>query len=892
MPTLTTSLLNTLSLIGGETAAHAAVYRFRRAWAEARWDKNGHPRPGREVAQAYRDALNKPAHPWPAQWTTPGPVRSITPTERGATAMTDHAALDIAFLAPDLVYVRLKPHSHAHVPEPLPYAIAKSPDEWPIPPIEMIQERQAFFLCSGSLTVAVALDTAQVFIYDSNGNLLRADVDAAWSGEALRHRTVLAPGEHCFGLGERATPGNRRGRTHVLWNRDPSGYAPGDDPLTLNIPVYVVTGSGESADQRVSESANCESRIMNHETVNPQPGETSPTPYSLLPTPYSIFYENPHYAEFDLGETTPNIAEHRFAGGELRYYFAAGPLPTLLERYTELTGRHDLPPLWMLGYHQCRWSYFPEARVRQLAQDFKDHAVPCDAIYLDIDYMDGFRCFTWDKKRFPNLPGLVADLRAQGIKTVTMVDPGIKKDAAYAIYCNGLNGDHFCKTPDGAVFHAPVWPGLCAFPDFTAPATRAWWGHLYAPLIEAGIAGFWNDMNEPAAFASPQPDTLPDTVRHHMEGRIGRREIGGSHGEAHNLYGMQMVRASRDGLLKLRPETRPVVISRSGWAGVQRHAISWTGDNQSTWESLRLTVPMLIGLGLSGLGFTGPDTGGFSGAADGELFTRWIQMAAFMPLFRAHTAKNTPDQEPWSYGEPYLSIVRRFIQLRYELLPTLYTAVWQMCTRGWPVVRPLWWDAAPGSAPDADDAFLCGDALLIAPICAPGATTRNVPLPPGTWYDFWTNRAHNGAVAAYAPLETLPLFVRAGTVLPMGEFGPSVEQRLQKFLRLGVYPLPAPGEAVSELYEDAGEGFDYQRGDYRLNRFILQQTEGRIVIVWEKAGAYEPPYEHIELTLNGLKRAPQSVTADGIPYTILMSDPMRRSAVLAVQPFDTLEITL
>ncbi|MBN2004064.1 MAG: DUF5110 domain-containing protein [Anaerolineae bacterium] len=904
MPTLTTSLRNTLSLIGGETAAHAALYRFRRAWAEARWGKTGQPRSGRELAQAFRNALSAPKHIWPAQWETPGPVRAITPTERGATLVTGHTTLDVAFLAPDLVRVRLKPHSHAHVPEPVPYAIAKSPDEWPIPPIETVQEKQAFFLCSESLIVAVALDTAQVFIYDAAGKLLRADVDASWSGDALRHRTVLDPGTHCFGLGERATPGNRRGRTHILWNRDPSGYAPGDDPLTLNIPVYVVAG-GESASQRVSEPANYESQITNdkaHLTLSP-PLPLSPSPatsvyhranlrapstvYRLPSTVYLVFYENSHYAEFDLGESAPNVAEHRFAGGELRYYFAAGSPSTLLERYTELTGRHDLQPLWMLGYHQCRWSYFPEARVRKLAQDFRDHEVPCDAIYLDIDYMDGFRCFTWDKVRFPNLPGLVADLRAQGIKTVTMVDPGIKKDRAYAVYRSGLDGDHFCKTPDGAVFHAPVWPGLSAFPDFTFPATRAWWGDLYTPLIEAGIAGFWNDMNEPAAFASPSPDTLPDTVRHRLEGR------GGDHREAHNLYGMQMVRASREGLLKLRPETRPVIITRAGWAGAQRHAISWTGDNQSTWESLRLTVPMLIGLGLSGLGFTGPDTGGFAGAADGELFTRWIQMATFMPLFRAHTSKNTPDQEPWSYGEPYLSIVRRFIQLRYELLPTLYTAVWQMCERGWPVVRPLWWDAAsPASLLETDDAFLCGDALLVAPVCAPGATTREVPLPPGTWYDFWTNHAHSKSVTAFAPLEILPLFVRAGTVLPMGEIGPSVEQRLQKFLRLSVYPLPAPGETVSELYEDAGEGFGYQRGDYRLNCFKLRQTGERLAITWEREGDYEPPYEHIALTLNGLKRAPRDVSADGVAYPIAMSDPVQRSVLLGVPPFNTLEITL
>ncbi|HNT77971.1 MAG TPA: glycoside hydrolase family 31 protein [Anaerolineae bacterium] len=873
MPTLINSTLDTIRLIGAETAVHSVVYRFRKAWAESGWNAAGQPRRGLDRLHAFNRELNQPPRPtWPDAWTTPGRVRIVAPTARGATFTTERAVIEIAFFAPDLVRVRVKPHVHAAVPEPIPYAIAKPLDEWPAPAVELIQGDAACFLSTAALTVGVALDTAQVIIADADGRLLRADVDAAWGPQGeLRHRTALAPAERLFGLGERATPGNRRGRTHILWNTDPSGYAPGDDPIDLNIPMYV---SVQEADRRISGSAdrqiaNYELRIMN----------------------YAVFYENPAYAEFDLGETTFDIASHRFAGGELRYYVMTGSLPTMLERYTELTGRHDLPPLWMLGYQQCRWSYYPESRVRKLAQDFKKHDVPCDAIYLDIDYLDNFRCFTWDKRRFPNLPQLVADLRAQGIKTITMIDPGIKKDPKYFVYRSGLAGDHFCKTPDGHVFHAPVWPGLSAFPDFTDPATRAWWGELYRPLLDIGIAGFWNDMNEPAAFAQPKTSTLPLPLRHNLEGR------GGDHAEAHNLYGMQMVRATREGLLMLRPEKRPIVITRAGWAGVQRHAISWTGDNQSTWESLRLTVPEIIGLGLSGLGFTGPDTGGFAGEADGELFTRWIQMAAFLPLFRAHTSKNTADQEPWSYGEPYLSIVRRFIQLRYELLPYLYTAIWQMCQRGWPMVRPLGWDVPEAAALwDVEDAFLCGDALLVAPIGKPGATSRLVTLPPGGWYDFWTNKLHATdslqSVDAFAPLETMPLFVRAGTVLPMGEFAPSVEQRVQKFLRLGVYPLPAPGEATSELYEDAGEGFTYRDGDYCYSRFHLVQTAERITITWERAGNFAPPYEHIELTLNGLHRAPRQVLADGVAYPVVMTDPVRRTALLGIPPFEKLEITL
>ena len=868
MPTLLDDLQNAVRIIGIEPALHAALYRYRKAWAEARWEHPKHPRRGLGQWLAFGRQLNRPHTVWPKRWDHPGQIHYITPHERGATLTTKHCTLDIVFFAADMVRIHYRPHAHAHVPETIPYAIAKPLEAWPVPAVVSVETKKALLLRTEALTVGIALADAQVFIADAEGQLLRADVDTAWhKNGALRHRTALAPEERLFGLGERATPWQRRGRTHVLWNRDPAGYTNDDDPINLNIPVYVGI-------------ANCELRI-----ANPQ----SPNLQSQNPQ-YAVFYENPHYAEFDLGDSAPDVAEHRFAGGELRYYVIAGTPSHMLERYTELTGRHDLPPLWMLGYQQSRWSYYPEGRVRQLAQDFADHDVPCDAIHLDIHYMDGYRCFTWDKKRFPHMAQLAADLRAQGIKLITIIDPGIKKDPTYPIYRSGVVGRHFCTTPDGKVYHAPVWPGLSAFPDFTDPQTRQWWGAQYKPLLEVSIAGFWNDMNEPAIFTNGGDSTLPGPIRHSLEGR------GGDHREAHNLYGMQMVRASRDGLLAQQPDTRPVIITRAGWAGVQRYATSWTGDNESTWASLRLTTPMVMGLGLSGLGFTGPDVGGFSGVADGELFTRWIQMAAFLPFFRAHTMAETPDQEPWSYGEPYLSIVRRFIQLRYELLPYLYTAVWQMTMRGWPVARPLWWEYADDALFGIDDAFLCGDALLVAPVGEPGAMSRSVLLPPGAWYDFWTNTLHSvesaQSVEAFASLETLPLFVRAGTVLPMGEYAPSVEHRLQKFLRLSIYPLAGPGEAVSELYEDAGEGFGYRQGDYRLNRFTLQQTDERLTVRWAHEGDYTPPYEHIELTLNGLKRAPRSILADGEAYGVVVSDPIRHSVVLGVPPFKTLEVTL
>ncbi|MGC9520765.1 MAG: TIM-barrel domain-containing protein [Anaerolineae bacterium] len=849
-------LIRNASKLELEALRAAAVYPFRKAWVDATWTPSGRRRHGLSRWRAYVKSLGGPSPAWPRRWHPWQKVQAIRPVDWGAVLELRGGNIEILFLTSDFVRVRYSPPAPGTLAPPLPYGIASPPEAWALPEISAISLEHAYVLYTDTLVVGIHLGSGRLFFGTPKGELLRADVDAAWGEHgALRHRAALVEGERLFGLGERATPLDRRGRTHVLWNTDPGGYTPGEDPINLNIPVYVGAVPTQSGAIRS----------------------------------YLAFYENASYAEFDLGESAPHVAEHRFAGGELRYYFAAGPLPTLVERYTALTGRHRLQPLWMLGYQQSRWSYEDEARVRKLAQNLRRHRIPCDAIHLDIDYMDGFRCFTWNRDRFPDPAQLAADLRAGGLKLIAIIDPGIKRDPDYAAYREGLEAGHFCRLPNGEVFHAPVWPGESAFPDFTSPQTRRWWGGLYRALIEDGVAGFWNDMNEPSAFGQIGDKTLPSPVRHTVEGEER------SHWEAHNVYGMLMVRATQEGIEALSPDTRPVVITRAGWAGVQRYATSWTGDNESTWESLRLTVPMMLGLGLSGVGFSGADVGGFAGAPDGELFTRWVQMGAFMPFFRAHTAKHSPEQEPWSYGEPFLSIVRRFIELRYELLPYLYTAMWQLCTRGWPMVRPLaWFNPADPSLWDIDDAFLCGDSLLVAPVMAPGASRRPVQLPPGTWYDFWTNRPYTGEslVDQYAPLETMPLFVRAGTVLTMGETGPSVEGRRQKFLRLSLYLPREPGETVTELYEDAGSGLGYREGAFRLSRFRLRREGERVTLTWEAEGAYDPPYEHIELTINGLDRVPRAVRADGDAYAVVQADSVRRTVLLGVPRFEALDIQL
>ncbi len=539
----------------------------------------------------------------------------------------------------------------------------------------------------------------------------------------------------------------------------------------------------------------------------------------------------------------------------------AGPqVSAVLERYTELTGRMRLPPLWALGYQQSRWSYTPDARVREVASEFRRRRIPCDVIHLDIHYMDGYRCFTWHPQRFPDPAGMIAHLHGQGFKVIPLIDCGIKSDRSYAVCKDGLAQKVFCTFPDGRLFHGPVWPGDCYFPDFTSPRVRAWWGEQYRPLLAAGIDGVWNDMNEPTVFA-PIPDTMPDCVRHDWDGRAA------DHARAHNVYGMQMARASAEGLAALRPDRRPFVITRSAWAGLQRFAMNWMGDNVSTWEHLRLTIPMIANLGLSGLAFTGPNTGGFARDCEPEMLARWLQLGVFTPFLRNHAALGTADQEPWVHGEPYESINRRSIELRYHLLPYLYTAFWQCSRTGLPMLRPLFiaWQDDPRTH-TLDDEFMFGDALLVAPVTAAGATQRDVYLPAGAWYDWWKGQRYDGGqtIAVDAPLDRLPIFARAGSVVPGWPVMQFVGEQAVDVLTLHIFP----GDGQSVLYEDDGQSTAYQRGETRVTRFAQRQTNGGLTIERRCEGTFAPAYGEVELVVHGVDTEPvRSFAADGRPLT-------------------------
>ena len=506
--------------------------------------------------------------------------------------------------------------------------------------------------------------------------------------------------------------------------------------------------------------------------------------------------------------------------GEIDLYLFLGPaVSDVVSRYTELTGRIPLPPRWGLGYHQCRYSYESRRRVEEIARTFRRRKIPCDAIYLDIHHMDGYRVFTFGRT-FPKPAQMMAKLSRQGFKVVAIVDPGVKDDPKFGVLKRGRAARAFVKDPSGKRdYIGEVWPGRSRFPDFLNAQVRRWWGGEQSRIQKLGITGFWNDMNEPVDFSMPAK-TLPEGCRHRADTGPMRHRV------AHNLYGMQMARASREGALADQSAARPFIITRAGYAGVQRHAIVWTGDNSSVWEHLADSIQMFLNLGLSGVPFCGGDIGGFLDNTAPELLVRWFQMATFTPFYRNHSNLHTINQEPWAFGTKVEEICRRHIELRYQLLPYLYGLFVGAHCQGTPIMLPLFWHYQNDPvAVAASDQFMLGSDLLVAPILHQGAAARGVYLPQGVWFNFWTGERHDGQkhIVAPAPLDTIPLYVRAGAIIPMAAVQQFVGEKRADTINLHIWP-GADGDL--SWHEDDGTSQSYLTGE-TLRRIIVLSTVKR-----------------------------------------------------------------
>ncbi|MFL6211420.1 MAG: glycoside hydrolase family 31 protein [Pyrinomonadaceae bacterium] len=776
-----------------------------------------------------------------ATWRGAGDVITYLTKPNGVRLILSGPALVDVTLT-DLNVVRVRFTSHVQFERDFSYAVEMK-DRKPMAVVVRDVGRMAgieITTKSGGAKVFIQRKPFLIRVYDANGQLVVEDDPtravlfdpASGAFEASKRRDQF---EFYYGFGEKALPPARTGQAMVMWNTDTYAYPPGLDPIYQSIPFFVALRQGKA---------------------------------------YGLFFDNTYRTHFDMGKSDPARYTFGASGGELNYYvFTGGRERTpreVLREYTELTGRTPLPPLWALGYQQSRWSYFPESTVRDLARNFRARHIPADVIYLDIDYMDGFRIFTWDKSRFPDPRQMLSDLRAAGFRVVTIIDPGIKVDENYPAYQEGRAQNLFCKAADGTEFHGTVWPGVCAFPDFTDPRARAWFGTLYRRNVDDGISGFWNDMNEPATFAPntrpPQPElmhdpakTFPLDVRHAGDG------LAGAHARYHNVYGMQMARATFEGVKSLRPDARPFVLTRAGYAGVQRYSAVWTGDNVPSWEHLALSVPMLTNLGVSGVPFVGADIGGFADTnlPTPELYTRWLQAAVLTPFCRAHYNKARGDREPWSFGSESEKINRASIELRYQLLPYLYTVFQQHTETGAPVMRPLWFnypaDYATYDAPLGQDEYIVGDNLLVAPVLQQGATERPVYFPKGdAWLDWWTGARHEGGTSANvaAPLNRLPLFVRAGAIIPTQ---PVVQHTGEMARAPLTFVVAAGGDGNGYVYEDAGDGYDYQRDAWRSTNVAQMGNTLRLT----RSGSFNAARVLAAIELLGVPAKPKSVLIDG-----------------------------
>jgi alpha-glucosidase len=774
-------------------------------------------------------------------------------TPNGMELSDDHLTLRVDALRPDLLRVRI--YATGHPAEDA---------SWAVLPTARTSQSPVSATPDGFTTSAVRVAVTpdlRLTISDLAGHILQSDaLPVAWrspaEGGGFTVTKRQSEDDHFFGLGDKPGPLDRAGQAYTMWNTDHFGWQESTDPIYKSIPFFLEEHDG---------------RYL------------------------GVLFDNTYRTNFDFGHAHPDRYTFSAPDGPLDYYLLIGPDPkAVVSAYAWLTGPTPLPPLWTLGFQQSRYSYFPQSQVEQIADRLRADHIPSDAIYLDIDYQYKNRPFTVDTASFPDFPGLIRKLTAQHLHTVLITDLHIADapNQNYAPYDTGKAGDHFVKL-HGQDYVGPVWPGPSVFPDFTQTTSRAWWGTLYQQFVAQGATGFWNDMNEPAVFRYPSK-TFPDDVIHRIDEPTdeGFSPRTATHLEIHNVYGMENSRATFDGLLTLQPNQRPFVLTRASYAGGQRFAATWTGDNLSTWNHLRMTTPQLLNLSLSGFSLSGADVGGFGGSPSPDLLTKWLMLSAFQPIDRDHAAKGTRPHEVWADGPAQEAIRRRYIEERYKLMPYIYTAAEETSRDGLPILRPLFLEfpratCTPATATtpasdchpldlDAEGEFLFGPDILVAASPLPDdVAPYEVHLPPGLWYDYWTktkldrrspitrqdNEIRDTTTTTALPpimvnpgLADLPIYVRAGSIIPTQPLVQSTAETPNGPLTLRVYP-PALGEPCSgDLYQDDGTTYNFRKGDSLRLHFTCTVDAGTLTVhIGAAEGSYQPWFHEVRIEAVGFK---------------------------------------
>ncbi|MBC9718557.1 glycosyl hydrolase [Streptomyces sp. TRM66268-LWL] len=769
----------------GMVGAAQGLRTVRAAWRRQRADAAGLPRRGAERARV------------------PGPVTGVEPGPGGGVVRFARSELRVCVTGGGAVFWGWDGAG----PEPS-YALT-GPRPEPDPRAFLEPDKDGGWRVVSERVMVVVSRHGTVEVRTPGGVVLRRDLPPRWwepaggGGARWVQRSEVGADARFFGLGGRAAGPRLPDGTYRLWNTDPGGsFAPGDDPLYLTMPVQMVV-------------ADAGTHLVFHDnswdgTVSLREGEEGE----------------------GSGHDRPGTVELRMDGGPLRCWVVVGTPARVLHAWAGLTGSPAVPPAWALGYQHARWGFGSAAEVRRVVDGYRERGLPLAAVHLDIDHYDAHQVFTVDRENFPELPALAQELREQGTRLVSIVDPAVKAEPGNALFDAGRAEDAFVRDAKRRLVRGVVWPGESVYPDFTAPHVRDWWGRQYAERLGQGFSGFWHDMNEPVSFAAFGDPSLPRSARHALDGQ------GGDHREAHNVYGLCMARAAYEGLCELRPKERPFLFSRSGWAGLQRYGGTWSGDVETSWAGLRASLSLVLGLGLCGVPYSGPDVGGFDGRPSAELYLRWFQLGAWLPLFRTHSAMNAGRREPWQFGAEVLGHARAALAERQRLHPYFVTLSQLAALTGAPYVRPLWWSAPEDRAlRDCDDAFLLGDALLVAPVFEPGADRRAVRLPRGRWYDTVGEQAYDGPgqVLLDAPSSRIPVLARAGTVVPVrGDDGE---------LELEVW-APLRGRTGGGLVvRDPGDGW----GRAEVERYVTRWKNDRVVVVRETDSGVEEVRERVRV---------------------------------------------
>lgn len=767
-----------------------------------------------------------------------GNVKSIKQIEHGVSMKTENAFVQIQAFSPTVIRIRV---TRAEPREDFSYAVVQTP----LANLKQIADhRDSLLFCTDSLQLAIYKTPFRISVRTLRGEIIsedRAGLTISWLGTEVSCYRQLFADEKFLGLGEKTGNLDKRGSSYENWNSDVPAFPINHDPLYQSIPFFI----------------GVHGKVV-----------------------YGIFLDNSYRTKFNFGASTDEqFSSFSAADGEMNYYiFGAASVAGIIRDYTLLTGRMPLPPYWSLGYQQCRWSYFPESQVIDIAKQFRDRQIPCDVIYLDIDYMDSYKIFTWNKERFPQPKAMIDKLKGMGFHLVTIVDPGIKVEKGYFAYDEGVANDYFAKYPDGGNYIGSVWPGRCHFPDFTKKTVRDWWGASFNRLVDPGVEGFWNDMNEPSAWGQ----SIPNIVQFDFEGRKG------SITQAHNIYGLEMSRATFEGTKALLNGKRPFVLTRAGYAGIQRYSAVWTGDNDATDDHMLLSARMITGLGLSGVSFTGSDVGGFMGNPSEQLYTRWMSLGVYAPFFRNHSAWDTKSKEPWSFGLNVERKVKEMIIQRYRLLPYIYSAFNESAVSGLPVARSLainftfdekvyWWNY--------QNQYLFGDNLLVAPVSC-NQNAAKVYLPEGGWYRLSTGNYYKGKaeIIVDAPLNDLPVFVKASGIIPMQSDVQYTAQKPSPIMELHIYNGDKPNFFV--YYEDDGLTYQFEKGQY-FSKTITFDPVRKLIGFSKTNGSYTSKFTSIRLILHSFDDV-TTIRSGGNDYSLKLMSGTERSAEI---PFGSQEMT-